>query len=593
MKKLVSLFGILALVVAIAPFVFNSNVAYAAPGGTLTGTAITVNIGEIKPINTLTVTAPGTSDITSANDIYIKIPAGVNAYWDVADATPTFGGGASAKVAASVTYPDEKTLKIDVTTDFANNDTLTIADLSYIGYGAASTAAALTWSVDGGVTYGSADATTNITVASGTQDTLTGVSATLSNNVVSSTNVSYTVNFTVPTGGVIPKNGKIKVTFPAGFNVAGAGAGTPTGIDGTVTASVAGQDVTLTRNNDGTNSTAGAKAVVITGITNHATADSTYTFNVTTHTSASDLLATAASSAFSVNPAAITNLTCEPSGQGGAVWLRWTVPAGTSGGYEMKYQQGNSITYGSATAFTQTWPAGTVGTAQQQLLTGLNPNTQYTFAAKAKGAGSSISAISSLTPTCYAPGGAHVAADSTAPVTRITSPAFNSTVAAGKPLLIKGTSLDSGGSSVQKVEVSLDGGNNWNLATVTDNVDGNIIWQYTWANAQAGKVTIMARATDWVGNTETPGASVAVTVLTAPPTVSVEVGGPATTTTTTTTPATTTTTTSSAAAVISAMPYANPVGADQIKADITYLQTQLISLLQQLLAALQAQAAGH
>lgn len=561
-KLLITLAALMALVAL--PFA-NKNIAYAvAPTGTLTGTVITVNIGELKAMNAVTVTDNATPQITTANDIRIRIPAGVNAYWDVADTTATLTGTASAKASATVTYPDTKTVLIDVTTNFAGSDTLIVDGLSFVGHTAATAGAALEWAIDGAApTYGTGNVNTNITVADGTVDTLTSVSATLSNAVVSTASVTYTVNFTVPTGGVITKNGKIKVTFPAGFNVASAGAGTLTGIDGTVTAAVSGQDVTLTRQNDGTNSTAGAKAVQITGVTNHATATDTYTVTATTQTSASDLLATAASAAYLVNPAAISTLTCEASGQGGAVWLRWTVPTGTTGAYESKYQQGNSITYGSASTFTQTWANGTVGVAQQQLLTGLNPNTQYTFAMKAKGAGTSISAVSTTTPICYAPGAAPAVIDTKAPVTQIASPAKGSTVSANEPLVIKGSSMDQGGSSVQYVEVSLDNGTTWNKADITVADDGNRVWQYTWAKPSAGSQKIWIRATDWVGNTETP-VELSLTVSSG------------TVTTTPTTPVTPTTP-------------AAPTTPESKAALIASLENQLKTLLTQLIALLTAQ----
>ena len=572
MKKLASLLAVAALLAGTL-FLIIDKVYAAAPGGTLTGTAITVNIGEIKPINTLTVTAASpTSDITAANDIYIKIPDTVNAYWDVADTTPTFGEGASSKVSSTVSYPEAKTLKIDVTTDFAAGDILTIADLSYIGYGTTSAAAALTWSVDGGITYGTADSSTAITVAKGTQDTLGAVAITPpATNVVSATNVSYAVVFDVPTGGVIPKDGKIKVTFPSGFNVASPKAGNLTGIDGTVLVSVSGQDITFIRQNDGTNATAGTKGIVVSDITNPAIANSTYTVTVTTQTSAGDLLATGTTGPFSVNPVAIADLTCDPSGQAGAVWLRWTTPLGTSAGYEVKYQQGNSITYDTATTFSQSWSSGTAGTSQQQLVTGLNPNTQYTFAMKAKGAGTSISAISALTPSCYAPGSSSSLRDSTPPTSYITQPAHQSTILAGQAYTIKGTASDTGGSSVAKVEVSLDNGNTWSPAVISSEDTGtNRVWQYVWYNPQVGTYTLKSRAYDWVGNIETPASGVTVTVATTLPLMPISTSTPTTTPTPTPTPPTPAT------------------GSEAIRAQIMTLQMKLIELLQQLLALLRA-----
>ena len=274
-----------------------------------------------------------------------------------------------------------------------------------------------------------------------------------------------------------------------------------------------------------------------------------------------------ASSLQAVNPVLIADLTCESSGQAGAVWLRWTVPAGTSAGYETKYQSGNTITYISATAFSQSWASGTVGTAQQQLLTGLNPNTQYTFGAKAQGADSTISAVSGTTPSCYSPGASASLQDATAPTSSITFPAYNSVLLAGQLVVIKGNANDAGGSSIQKVEVSLDGGNNWSLAQVmAEDIDANRMWEYTWTNPAVGAYTIMSRAYDWVGNMETPGTGIQMTVATSVPETTV------TTTTTTTIPPVLTTD-------------------EVIRAQIVTLQTQLVELLQQLLSMLMAQIA--
>ncbi len=83
---------------------------------------------------TITVTASvnGGGSITAANDIRIKIDgAEVKMEWDTAKTTPTFSGTASSKVASTVTYPDAKTLLVDVTSDFISGDTLTISNLAF------------------------------------------------------------------------------------------------------------------------------------------------------------------------------------------------------------------------------------------------------------------------------------------------------------------------------------------------------------------------------------------------------------------------------------------------------------------------------
>ncbi len=569
MKKIITIFTVLTVVLG---FLGSALPVYATtPTGTLTSaTAIpTVNVGQIVSLPALTVTDHATiPQITATNDIHIRIPAGVNAIWDTTVTSPTMSvaGGAGLVVATAVSYIDNKTLRIDVTTSAVGGNSLTISGLRVIGITGASAGAHLTWSVGGaGSTYGvSIDANTNIVVAvSGTHNVLTAIVATPANSVVTTQN-AYTIAFTVPTDGVIPATGRIVITFPAGFTVATNAVTGLSGIDGVMTAVVSGQVITITRTG-GANALAGPKSLTVNNITNHATADSNYTISVATDAGIGAALASGTSTAFLINPAAITDLTCEPSGQAGAVWLRWTAPVGISHSYEVRFQQGNTIN-GSALIFAQSWVPGTIGAAQQQLLTGLNPNTQYTFAVRARGAGTSISATSSLTPICFAPASARAAADSIPPITRVTSPAANSNVLAGQPLTIRGTALDAGGSSVQKIEVSLDEGVTWNLARAVHNIEASLIWEFTWQNPVVGTKTIRVRAYDWFGNIESP-VVLPVVVTTALPQVSAPIITPAV-------PAAPT------------LPFINPVGEVQIKANIAHLQRQLILLLQQLLTIL-------
>src|SRR3989344_3069736 len=273
MKNIFSILTILAIIVSAVFYPFKNNVVFAiAPAGTLTGTVITVNIGQISAINTITVTDAG-GEILAANDICIRINTTTNAIWDVTDTTPTFGGTGAGSVGAAVTYPSATIMKVDVTGNFLAGQDLTIADLNYIGHTAATAGAVLQWAVDNtdcaAATYGNGNANTAITIADDTQDALTTLTATNNTNQ-GGVIANYTVNFTVPAGGVIPRNGKILVTFPAGFNVANATAGALTGIDGTVVLGVNGQVFTLTRQADGTNSLTGAKSVVINTVTNPA-----------------------------------------------------------------------------------------------------------------------------------------------------------------------------------------------------------------------------------------------------------------------------------------------------------------------------------
>jgi len=140
--------------------------------------------------------------------------------------------------------------------------------------------------------------------------------------------------------------------------------------------------------------------------------------------------------------------------------------------------------------------------------------------------------------------------DITPPSSSITNPIANQYIG-GASYLITGTASDNaGGSGVQKVEISFDGGNNWFFTTQTgrsetrgetqfasnqtsqqqragnrDHLlassgsihsrDGNrdvYNWQYNWTGYQTGSVTIKTRATDMNNNVETPPYSLPVFV---------------------------------------------------------------------------------
>ena len=275
--------------------------------------------------------------------------------------------------------------------------------------------------------------------------------------------------------------------------------------------------------------------------------------------------------AITVNPATISTLTCESGGTNGNINLRWTNPAGVSNGYEVKYYADPITTgnYASASTYVQAYASGTVGVVSAPVLTGFNSGTRYHFAMKALGLNSNSSAVSN-TISCVAPpvGGSSSYSDTLAPTTQVTSPASNSTVQAGVALVIKGSAKDNGSSSVQKVEVSLDGGTTWILANVTSTDLTNVLWEYNWTNPSAGAKTIKVRSTDWLGNVETNGPSLALTI---------------TSTGATTTPATTTTTTSTTTGTVTV-----PAGLTGVQAQIYVLQVKLVSLLQQLLTMLLA-----
>lgn len=92
-------------------------------------------------ISMITVWEATTQGITAADDIRIQIPSSFNMTWDTSDTTATLGGTASGKVSTTVTYEDSgKTLVLNVTSDFASEDDLTVEGLSFASFSATSAA---------------------------------------------------------------------------------------------------------------------------------------------------------------------------------------------------------------------------------------------------------------------------------------------------------------------------------------------------------------------------------------------------------------------------------------------------------------------
>ncbi|MGO9211040.1 MAG: N,N-dimethylformamidase beta subunit family domain-containing protein [Terriglobales bacterium] len=104
---------------------------------------------------------------------------------------------------------------------------------------------------------------------------------------------------------------------------------------------------------------------------------------------------------------------------------------------------------------------------------------------------------------------ASASADTTPPVSTITSPASGANVEPGSTVTIQGTAADSGGGVVGGVEVSTDGGTTWHPAI------GRASWSYTWTVSGTGAATLRSRAVDDSGNLETPAAGVSINI--APP----------------------------------------------------------------------------
>jgi chitodextrinase len=116
-------------------------------------------------------------------------------------------------------------------------------------------------------------------------------------------------------------------------------------------------------------------------------------------------------------------------------------------------------------------------------------------------------------PATLQPGlvAATASTDSIPPASMITSPAPGSVVQTGTHVTVTGTAADAGG-VVAAVEVSVDSGTTWHLATGREN------WSYTWMPQTPGQVVVKSRAVDDSGNLEqlTSGATILVVGGSAP-----------------------------------------------------------------------------
>jgi hypothetical protein len=107
---------------------------------------------------------------------------------------------------------------------------------------------------------------------------------------------------------------------------------------------------------------------------------------------------------------------------------------------------------------------------------------------------------------CIVPG---TAPKKTVPITRMTTrslivtPPDGTTVKAGSPVEIQGVAF-SGGHSVKDVIVSTDGGRTWGQASLGDD-RGRYSWiqfTYRWIPGAAGRHTVMAKATNSIGESQ-------------------------------------------------------------------------------------------
>jgi hypothetical protein len=212
-------------------------------------------------VNTITLTDAASPSFQGGNSLELVIPAALNCEFKTS-VTPTFGGtGASHITSPSTTfsYPNVKTLRILVNTDFVGSQTLTIAGLEFTNFQAASAPTALQLRVNIG---GPVSATDNRTKAIGapTISSLTNQVFGLGDPTTTAAMITITEDATTPR---IKPGTDIRVRIPSGFNMVWANTaptlggtgvgnvGTPTFSGGIMTIPVsipftAGQTLTIT-----------------------------------------------------------------------------------------------------------------------------------------------------------------------------------------------------------------------------------------------------------------------------------------------------------------------------------------------------------
>jgi hypothetical protein len=92
-------------------------------------------------MSTITITQQFSSGdgVLAANDIRVKIVSPLDMTWDSSITTATVAGGASGKVSTTVSYANSnKTLVVDVTSDFSDGDSIIISGLKFKNFNSAS-----------------------------------------------------------------------------------------------------------------------------------------------------------------------------------------------------------------------------------------------------------------------------------------------------------------------------------------------------------------------------------------------------------------------------------------------------------------------
>jgi hypothetical protein len=225
---------------------------------------------------------------------------------------------------------------------------------------------------------------------------------------------SHKITFT--TTEFIPADGKMLITYPAGFNLSGVDStATSSTLDGTFSVSVSSHVVTVTRSGGAPSIAGRTEDISIDNVTNHSVIGEHAVTLETQNGSGVTLDGPVKSNNFAlqgdnISPEAITDLTVATSSTyGGSVNLTWTAPNedGTSGGAVTTYD----VRYATSPFDDGDWNASWVhqasgeptptspGTMENMTIIGLTGGVTYYFGIKSQDEVPNISDISNISNT--------------------------------------------------------------------------------------------------------------------------------------------------------------------------------------------------
>ena len=164
-------------------------------------------------ISAITITDGTTATVTAANDIRVNIPSGFNMTWDPSLVTATITGGAAARVSATVSYANaNRTLVLNVTSNFANSDQIIVSGLRFTNFSGVSALNHLIVEVgNNGLTTGLDDKSIQVNAptygAAVTPDTVRVTR-------LPSNGINYTASFTVTNSGNVNDSYDLLTTTP-------------------------------------------------------------------------------------------------------------------------------------------------------------------------------------------------------------------------------------------------------------------------------------------------------------------------------------------------------------------------------------------